>query len=176
LIDNLGRYAGLPSPLAYAPTFQWSQLGVLILTLTGFTLIKIRQNLARDERRKRLQEAHASVQKFSDEGESAMNRSDARSFILASASEVRAAVSSVCGLSAEAWTAEEFVSQLQAKGHIDEALRDRTCSFLKESEDALFRSDSNLRDFQYSEWKSRSSSISASWLKIAASTKKGGPV
>ncbi|MGB0371700.1 MAG: BatD family protein [Opitutales bacterium] len=173
LIMDLGRQASIPAPLAYAPAFQWSQFGVLLLTLSGFVLIKVRQNLARDEHRRRLQEAHANVQKFSDEGESAMDAGDARAFILATAGEVRAAVSSVFGPAAEAWTADEFKTQMEGKTQIEESLRNETCAFLRKSENALFRSDSNLGDFQYSEWKSESSSISSNWLKIAASSKKG---
>ena len=56
---------------------------------------------------------------------------------------------------------------------LPEVLAEDTCAFLSDVENTLFRSDANISDFQYAEWKSKSTSLSSSWLKHATSTKGG---
>lgn len=174
LISSIGRQISVPTPLAYASTFRWSQLSVLVLLLSGFTLLKIRQNLAKDERRKRLQEATTQMNKFGQAGEQAMNSGDARAFLISAAGEVRAAITASFGKSAEAWTSEEFQNQTAPDDVISEELLNETFDFLRKTENALFRNDSDLSDFQYSEWKATSSSLSGNWLKAATSSRKRG--
>ena len=170
---SLGRNAVIPTPLAYAPAFQWSQLGALIVLLSGFGLIKLRQNMARDERRRRIQAATQRAQTASEQADAAMADEDPRAFLLAAAAEVRAGVSSVFGPQAEAWTAEEYNTRLSSQDALPESLKDDTCAFLSDVENTLFRSDANLGDFQYAKWKSKSSSLSSTWIKQAAASKGG---